>query len=98
MTKVWCGGPTGASNPIVTVSDAQGHDAIVWVIGTNGQLYGLYGDSSDASDTTHSALGGASVLTGSAVTLATTKAHQSPIVANGRLIAATDTRVFALRP
>ena len=86
MTPVWCGGPTNASNPMVSMSNASGADAIVWVVGTNGQVYGLNADT------------GASVLTGAAVSLAAIKGHQSPIVANGRVIVATDTRVYALTP
>jgi hypothetical protein len=86
MTPAWCAGPTGASNPIVSMSNASGADAIVWVIGTNGQVNALNADT------------GASVLSGAAISTAATKAHQSPIVANGRVIVGTDTRVFALTP
>src|SRR5262245_2959371 len=86
MTPAWCGGPTMASNPIVSMTNAQGADAIVWVVGTNGQVSALNADT------------GASVLSGAAVATATIKGHQSPIVANGRVIVATDTRVFSLVP
>jgi outer membrane protein assembly factor BamB len=86
MTAAWCGGPTNASNPMVSMSNAQGADAIVWVVGTNGQLNALNADT------------GASVLTGGAISLGTVKPHQSPIVANGRVIAASDNRVYALTP
>jgi outer membrane protein assembly factor BamB len=86
MTPAWCGGPTQASNPIVTMSNAQGADAIVWVVATNGQVSALNADT------------GASVLSGAAIATAAIKGHQSPIVANGRVIVATDTRVFALTP
>ena len=86
MTPAWCGGPTNASNPMVSMTNAQGADAIVWVVGTNGQLNALNADT------------GASLLTGAAISLGTVKPHQSPIVANGRVIAASDTRVYALTP
>ena len=86
MTPAWCGGPTNASNPMVSMSNAQGADAIVWVVGTNGQLNALNADT------------GASLLTGAAISLGTVKPHQSPIVANGRVIAASDNRVYALTP
>jgi outer membrane protein assembly factor BamB len=86
MTPAWCGGPSGASNPIVTMSNAQGADAIVWVVGTNGQVNALNADT------------GMSVLSGNPIATASLKGHQTPIVANGRLYVTTDTRVFALRP
>jgi hypothetical protein len=86
MTPAWCGGPSNASNPMVSMSNAQGADAIVWVVGTNGQLNALNADT------------GASLLTGTAISLGTVKPHQSPIVANGRVIAASDNRIYALTP
>jgi hypothetical protein len=86
LTPAWCGGPSQASNPIVSMTNAQGADAIVWVVGTNGQVNALNADT------------GASILSGNPIATATTKGHQSPIIANGRLIHSTDTRVFALTP
>jgi len=86
MTPVWCGGPSQSSNPIVTMSNSSGADPIVWVVGTNGQVNALNADT------------GASVLSGAAIATATIKAHQTPIVANGRVFVATDSRVFALTP
>jgi outer membrane protein assembly factor BamB len=86
MTPAWCGGPTQASNPIVTMSSSSGADAIVWVVATNGQLSALNAET------------GASVLSGSAIALASIKGHQTPIVANGKVIVATDSRVFKLTP
>ena len=38
-----------ASNPIVTMSNAQGADAIVWVVGTNGQVNALNADTGASS-------------------------------------------------
>jgi hypothetical protein len=84
MTPAWCAGPTGASNPIVTMSNAQGADAIVWVVATNGQLSAFNADT------------GAPI--GSAIATAAVQAHQAPIVANGRVIVATNSRVFSLTP
>ena len=86
LTPAWCGGPSNASNPIVSMSSSSGADPIVWVVGTNGQLSALNGDT------------GASVLSGSAISLGTIKGHQTPIVANGRVIVATDSRVYSLTP
>jgi len=86
MTPAWCGGPSNASNPIVTMSDAQGNNAIVWVVGTNGQVNVLNADT------------GASLLTGAAIATGTTKAHQTPMVANGKVFVTTDSRVYKLTP
>src|SRR5262245_23525550 len=88
MTPAWCGGPNSASNPIVSMSNSSGADAIVWVTssGNNGQMYALNADT------------GASILTGAAITLGAVKGHQTPIVANGRVIFAADARVYALTP
>jgi len=85
MTPAWCGGPNSASNPIVSMTNAQGDNAIVWVVAQNGQLNALNADT------------GAALLTPT-VALSTTKGHQTPIVANGRVIVATDSRVYALTP
>ena len=89
MTPAWCGGPTSAANPIVTMSNAQGADAIVWVTSSgnnNTQLYALNADT------------GATVLTGSAVTFGAIKGHQTPIAANGRVFVQSDSRTYALTP
>ena len=67
LTPAWCGGPTNAGNPMVSMSNASGADAIVWVVGTNGQLNALNADT------------GASLLSGAAISLGTVKPHQSPI-------------------
>ena len=85
MTPAWCGGPNNGSNPIVTMSNSSGADAIVWVVGTNGALNALNADT------------GQSLLTGT-VMLSTIKGHQTPIVANGKVIVATDSRVWKLTP
>jgi len=95
MTPVWCGGPTGSSNPIVTMSNAQGADPIIWAVGTNGQV------SATAMVISGSTVSWANALTNT-VTTAAVVGHQSPIVANGRVIVATGTgatgRVFSLTP
>jgi len=86
LTPAWCAGPTTAGNAIVSLSDAQGDDAIVWFVGSDNRLYAVDADT------------GASVLTGAAITLGTVKPHQTPIVANGRVFVASDSRIFALTP
>jgi len=76
LTPAWCAGPNSAGNAIASMSDAQDDDAIVWYVGSDNRLYAVNGDT------------GASVLTGAAITLGTVKPHQTPIVANGRVIVA----------
>jgi hypothetical protein len=87
LTPVWCGGPTGASNPIVSMSNAQGADAMLWVVATSGQVSAFVVDNSWAS-----------AFTGTVTATGTVKGHQSPIVANGRVYVQTDNRTYLLRP
>jgi hypothetical protein len=84
MSIAWCAGPAATSSPAVSVTDAQGANAVVWYVG-GGRLYGLNGDT------------GASVLADTTA-LGTVMAHQTPIVANGRIFVASNTRVFAFTP
>jgi len=86
LTPAWCAGPNNGSNPMVSMTNAQGADAIVWYVGTNGQLNAFNADT------------GASLLSGAAITVGTVKPHQSPMVANGRVFVASDNRVYALTP
>jgi hypothetical protein len=86
LTPAWCAGPMTAGSPSVSMTDAQGSNAIVWFVGSNNQLYAVDGDT------------GASVLTGAAITLGTVKPHQTPIVANGRVFVGSDSRIYALTP
>ena len=67
------------------MTNAQGANTIVWYVGNDARLHGLNGDT------------GASVRADTTA-LGTVKAHQTPIVANGRIFVASDTRVFAFTP
>ena len=84
MSIAWCAGVTATSSPAVSVTDAQGTNAVVWHVG-NARLHGLNGDT------------GASVLADTTA-LGTVVAHQTPIVANGRIFVASNTGVFAFTP
>jgi outer membrane protein assembly factor BamB len=88
MTVAWCGGPSTNGSPAVSVSDTQGQDAIVWIVGTDNKLHGLDGNT------------GANVFGGgsSSDTLSSVQKFQTPIVANGRVFVAANNRVYALAP
>ena len=45
MAIAWCGGPTTNGSPAVSVTDATGANAIVWIVGSDNQLYGVNGDT-----------------------------------------------------
>ncbi|HET6149975.1 MAG TPA: hypothetical protein VFH68_20715 [Polyangia bacterium] len=85
MSIAWCAGATATSSPAVSVTDAQGANAVVWYVDNTGHLRGLNGDT------------GASVLADTTA-LGTVMAHQTPIVANGRIFVASNSRVFAFTP
>jgi PQQ enzyme repeat len=85
LSIAWCGGVTATSSPSVSMSSAQGADAIVWYVGSDARLHGLDGDT------------GASVVADTTA-LGTVVSHQTPIVANGRIFVATSNRVFAFTP
>jgi outer membrane protein assembly factor BamB len=70
------------------MSNAQGQDAIVWVVGTDNKLHGVDGNT------------GASVYAGGAATdtMSAFQKFNTPIVANGRIFVATNTQVYAFKP
>jgi hypothetical protein len=70
------------------MTDAQGTNAIVWTIGTDNRLYGFNADS------------GATVFNGggAANTMMAVQGIQTPIVANGRLFVASNSRLYAFTP
>jgi hypothetical protein len=84
----WCGGPNTNKAPAVSMTDANGTDALVWTIGTDNKLRAL-----DADTGTVVFNGGAAGDTMSAVA-----SFQTPIVANGRIFAASNTQVYAFKP
>jgi hypothetical protein len=88
VTEAWCGGPATQESPAVSATDAQGTDAIVWIVGNDNKLYGLDGETGKAIFS-----GGASTDTMSSVQKFTT-----PIVANGRVFVAANNQVYAFTP
>jgi hypothetical protein len=87
LTPAWCAGPSSGGSPAVSMTDAQGGNAIVWFV-SGSSLYAVDGDT------------GMSVLSGASLALtgATVKAHQTPMIANGRVFVGSDSRIYALTP
>jgi hypothetical protein len=96
IASAWCADPGGGGAPIVTTSDGT-NDAMVWVAGGLG--------TNDAAATGASAnqlhafdlATGQSVLAGSD-TFANVRHFTSPIVVNGRILVAGDSRLYAYKP
>jgi hypothetical protein len=88
VTMAWCGGPATQTSPAVSATDAQGTDAVVWIVGNDNKLYGLDGDT------------GKSIFAGgaSADTMSTVQKFIPPIVANGRVFVAANNQVYAFTP
>jgi outer membrane protein assembly factor BamB len=88
ISMAWCGGPRTNGSPAVSVTDAQGTDAVVWIVGTDNKLYGLDGD------TGKNLFGGGT----SADTMSSVQKYIPPIVANGRVFVAANNQVYAFTP
>jgi hypothetical protein len=88
ISVAWCGGPATNDSPAVSMSSAQGQDAIVWIVGTDNKLHGL-----DANTGTSVYAGG----TGSD-TMSSVQTFETPIVANGRVFVAANNQVYAFTP
>ena len=88
VTMAWCGGPATQASPAVSATDAQGSDAVVWIVGNDNKLYGLNGDT------------GKSIFAGgvSADTMSAVQKFIPPIVANGRVFVAANNQVYAFTP
>jgi outer membrane protein assembly factor BamB len=88
VTMAWCGGPATQTSPAVSATDAQGTDAVVWIVGSDNKLYGLDGDT------------GKSIFAGgaSADTMSAVQKFIPPIVANGRVFVAANNQVYAFSP
>jgi hypothetical protein len=86
LSVAWCAGPANPTSSAVSVTNAQGANAVVWVVGVDARLlYGLDGDT------------GATIIANT-TNLGTVKKHQAPIVVNGRVFVASDTQVYAFKP
>jgi outer membrane protein assembly factor BamB len=85
ISVAWCGGPTTQDSPAVSTTDAQGSDAMVWIVGSDNKLYGLDGDT------------GKTVFAGGSATdvMSSVQKFETPIVANGRIFVAANNQVYA---
>jgi outer membrane protein assembly factor BamB len=88
VALAWCGGSATRKSPAVTMTNASGDDALVWIIGDDNKLRAL-----DAETGTVVFNGGAAGDTMSAVAN-----FQTPIVVNGRIFAASNTQLYAFKP
>jgi outer membrane protein assembly factor BamB len=88
INVAWCGGPASNASAAVSMSDAQGQDAIVWIVGSDNKLHGLDGDT------------GTSVYAGGTGTdtMSSVQKFETPIVANSRIFVAANTQVYAFAP
>jgi hypothetical protein len=85
LSIAWCGGVAATSSPAVSMTSGQGANPVVWYVGTDSRLHGIDGDTGQSVVADTTALG-------------TVVAHQTPIVANGRVFVASNNRVFAFTP
>lgn len=88
ISVAWCGGPSTNDSAAVSMSDAQGQDAIVWIVGSDNKLHGL-----DANTGTSVYAGGTGTDT-----MSTVQKFETPIVANGRVFVAANNQVYAFTP
>jgi hypothetical protein len=88
ISMAWCGGPSTQDSPAVSATDAQGTDAVVWIVGSDDKLYGLDGDTGKAIFS-----GGTNTDTMSSV-----QKFETPIIANGRIFVAANNQVYAFTP
>lgn len=84
----WCAGAASNKSPAVSMTDASGANALVWHVGNDNKLRAYDGDTGTVVFN-----GG-----GTADTMAASAQFQSPIIASGRVIAASNTRAYAFRP
>jgi hypothetical protein len=88
VSVAWCGGPSTADSPIVSMTDASGANAVVWIVGSDNKLHALDGD------TGQSLFGGGTT----ADTMSSVRTYETPIVAHGRVFVAANSQVYAFRP
>jgi hypothetical protein len=87
-TVVWCAGAGSNKSPAVSMVDAAGTDTLVWLMGTDNKLRAYDGDT------------GAVVFNGGAAgdTMTASSPWVTPIVANGRIFASSNTQTYAFKP
>jgi hypothetical protein len=83
---VWCAGAPSNKSPAVTMTDTNGTDTLVWIIGTDNKLHAYDGDT------------GTAVLAAQTDTMTASSPFVTPIVSGGRMFVAANAQVFALKP
>lgn len=85
MSIGWCGGPASTRSPSVSQTDPHGSNTIVWTVGSDNKLYAVDGDT------------GQTLFAGGATAMSPVQSIQVPIVAKGRVLVASNTRIYAYR-
>jgi hypothetical protein len=88
ITMAWCANNGGQGSPIITTTDDQGSEAIVWTAGAEGT------NRLHAWD----AVTGAVVFDGGTDTFSAVRRFTSPIAVKGRIVIAGDNKVYAFKP
>jgi len=87
VTTAWCGGASTSRIPSVSQSDGNHSDTIVWAVGSDGNLYGVDGDT-----------GKTLVSTAIGSPVSPVQSIQTPIVAGGRVFVSSSSQVYAFKP
>jgi hypothetical protein len=93
IATAWCGKTPGFGAPIITTSNGT-NDAFVWTLGVLGRNDATAGDMQLHA---YNLATGASVNTGSD-TFSNVRHFATPIVVDGRIFVAGDTRLYAYKP
>jgi hypothetical protein len=83
---VWCAGAASNKSPAVTMTDTNGTDTLVWIIGNDNKLHAYDGDT------------GTAVLAAQTDTMGASSPFVTPIVSGGRIFVAANAQAYALRP
>jgi hypothetical protein len=83
---VWCAGAASNKSPAVTMTDANGTDTLVWIVGTDNKLHAYDGDT------------GTAVLAATTDTMTASSPFITPIVSGGRMFVAANAQAYAFKP
>ena len=83
---VWCAGAASNKAPAVTMTDANGTDTLVWIVGNDNKLHAYDGDT------------GTAVLAATTDTMTGSAPFQTPIVSGGRMFVAANAQAYAFKP
>ena len=84
----WCGGAATNKSPAVSMTNAGGTDALVWIVGNDNRLRAYDGDT------------GTVVFNGGAAgdVMGASSNFITPIIANGRIFVSANAQTWAFRP